>query len=83
MNYKMVLNILGKTFIVMALLILLPMMVGFCYNENNIVPFLVPALVFLVIGVPFAFFQQGPWPFLNQGLLPLYCTFPNKRLRPF
>ena len=55
MNYKMVLNILGKTMLITASLMMLPMLVGIIYQENNFINFLIPILVFLAIGAPFAF----------------------------
>ena len=56
MNYKIVLNVLGKTFVLIAGLMLLPMIVGFCYGETdfwgNLVPFLAPVCLLLAIGLP-------------------------------
>ena len=57
MNYKMVLNILGKTMLVSAGLMLLPMFVGFIYQENNFINFLVPILIFLLLSVPTLFIK--------------------------
>lgn len=52
MNYKMVVNIIGKVMVVEAVLLLFPMFVGFIYNEDTFFAFLVPILSLLVIGIP-------------------------------
>ncbi len=52
MNYKVVLNTLGKVFIIEAFLLLFPMIVGFCYQENSYLDYLIPACALLVLGLP-------------------------------
>ena len=39
MNYKMVLNVLGKVFLLEVILLALPMIVGFIYNESSYMEF--------------------------------------------
>ena len=52
MNYKAVFNIIGKALMIEAVLLTLPMMVGVIYSENNLMAFLIPALIALGIGTP-------------------------------
>ncbi len=52
MNYKMVLSILGKTMVTEAVLLVLPMLVGFYYGENNFISFLIPIAGLIVVGFP-------------------------------
>ncbi|MBQ9734651.1 MAG: TrkH family potassium uptake protein [Clostridia bacterium] len=59
MNYRMVFNILGKVLIIEALLMIVPMGVGFIYQENNYLSFLYPIAGLLVVGVPFALIKGG------------------------
>ena len=51
MNYKMVLNTLGKVFLIEAGLLLLPMCVGFFYQENTHLAFLIPCVILLTLGL--------------------------------
>lgn len=53
MNYKMVINIIGKIMVLLALLMILPMIVSIIYSEGirNILSFLVPIIVFAGLGV--------------------------------
>lgn len=53
MNYKMIINIIGKIMILLALLMILPMMVSVVYRENlrNILSFLVPIVLFASLGI--------------------------------
>ena len=57
MNYKMVLNIIGKTLVIEGLFLFLPMIVGVIYSENNLIAFLVPAIIALSIGFPLTFLK--------------------------
>ena len=50
MNYKMILNVIGKALILEAILLLAPMAVGFIYGENNWMQFLIPAGATLLVG---------------------------------
>lgn len=54
MNYKIVLNILGRTLLIEALLLICPMLVGFFYKENTYIAFLIPILGLVTVGFPFA-----------------------------
>lgn len=58
MNYKMVLSIIGKTLIVEAVLLLIPMLVGIGNSENNLIAFLIPILIALAIGVPLSLIKK-------------------------
>ena len=51
MNYKMVLNTLGKVFLLEAFLLVLPMCVGFCYHENSHLDYLIPIVILLTLGL--------------------------------
>ena len=54
MNYRMVLNTLGKVFLLEAFLLILPMCVGFCYHENSYLDYLIPIVILLTIGLSLA-----------------------------
>ena len=58
MNYKMILSIIGKTLIAEGILLLLPMLVGVIYSENNLIAFLIPSLIALSLGVAFNFIKS-------------------------
>ncbi len=52
MNYKMIISILGKTFVFLAVLLIIPMAVGFLYSENSYLSYLIPIAGLLAIGLP-------------------------------
>ena len=58
MNYKMVLNILGKVLLLEAIMFLAPMLVGVYYGENNLLAILLPAIALFVIGTPLSFIKR-------------------------
>jgi len=53
MNYKMIVNIIGKIMVLLALMLLLPLLVSIIYSEGirNILSFLIPIIVFAGVGV--------------------------------
>ncbi len=57
MNYKVVLNTLGKVFLIEAILLIFPMIIGFIYDENSFMDYLIPISISLVIGVPLFFIK--------------------------
>ncbi len=52
MNYKIILNMLGKIFIVLAFLMCLPILVAYIYAENVVNAFLIPVCGLLLVGTP-------------------------------
>lgn len=52
MNYKVVFSILGKALLIEAGLMLVPLLVGTIYQENNYLAFLIPIFSLLFIGIP-------------------------------
>ena len=48
----MLFNVLGKAMLVGAIFMILPMLVGFYYGENEILAYLVPISVLCAIGIP-------------------------------
>ncbi len=52
MNYKVVFKTLGKVFILEAILLLFPMLVGVYYQENSHLDYLIPIAILLVLGAP-------------------------------
>ena len=58
MNYKMVFSILGKVFLLEALLLIFPMAVGFIYNENTFNAYLYPIIGLLIVGAPLSFLNS-------------------------
>lgn len=57
MNYKMVLNVLGKVFLLEIILLALPMIVGFIYNESSYMAWLIPMASLFVLGAPLSFIR--------------------------
>ena len=57
MNYRMILNIIGKTMLASALFILLPCFVQLYYGEQNLIAFWLPSLLLCVIGAPCLFIK--------------------------
>ncbi len=53
MNYKIVLNVLGKVLFIGALLLLFPLIVSLIYHENLYLSYLIPCGALLVLGLPF------------------------------
>lgn len=51
----MIFCILGKALLIEAILLALPMFVGFYYADNNFIAFLVPILILLIVGIPLSF----------------------------
>ncbi len=54
----MVLSIIGKTLIALGILLLLPMLVGVYYGENNLTPFLVPVIISFGLGFPLVLLKR-------------------------
>ena len=52
MNYKMVVKTLGKVFILEAFMLAIPMVVGFIYQENSYMDYLLPIGLLLILGLP-------------------------------
>ena len=52
MNYKAVLGIIGKCMVILAIFMLIPMVVGFIYNEDTFISFLIPIASLFAIGFP-------------------------------
>ena len=50
MNYKSILNVIGKTLFVEGVLLLVPMIISFVAKENNYMAFLIPILICLLLG---------------------------------
>ncbi len=57
MNYKVVFNVIGKTLIILAGLMCIPMFVGVFYREGNFLAFLIPILSLLVVGFPLSYMK--------------------------
>lgn len=52
MNYKLIVNVLGKVLLVEALLMLFPLAVGFIYGENTYMGFILPIIGLFAVGLP-------------------------------
>ena len=52
MNYKMLLNVLGKTLIIGAGLMLFPLLINFIYRETNYLSYVIPMAGMIVVGFP-------------------------------
>lgn len=51
MNYKKVINILGKVLLIDASFMCLPMIVNFIYGEKNFIAYFIPILIALALGM--------------------------------
>ena len=51
MNYKLVANLFGKTFVICSLFFIAPLLVALIYGENNYFAFLIPAAGLFIIGI--------------------------------
>lgn len=70
MNYRAVTYVLGKIFIVIGTLILLPISVSIYYNEGLAVPFLIPSALLLFIGIILVIFKpQRTNIYTKEGLV--------------
>ncbi len=52
MNYKAVISVVGKCLMIEAVLMLVPMLIGFVYGENTYLSFLIPILGLTAVGIP-------------------------------
>lgn len=57
MNYRIVFNVIGKTLIILAGLMCVPLIVGIAYGENNFLAFLIPVACLIAIGFPLSFMK--------------------------
>ena len=57
MNYRVVFNVIGKTLIILAGLMCVPLFVGVFYGEGNFLAFLIPVLCLLVVGFPLSYMK--------------------------
>lgn len=57
MNYRAVTYVLGKIFMVIGALMLLPITISFYYKENLTIAFLVPAMLLIFIGILLVLFK--------------------------
>ena len=57
MNYRIILNIIGKILVIFAALLLLPLIVGLIYHEDTYLSFIIPIACFLVLGLPFVLWK--------------------------
>ncbi len=58
MNYRAVLGIIGKCMVITACFMLIPLIIGFIYNENSWLSFLVPIIALVAIGLPLAMLKS-------------------------
>ena len=58
MNYKAVLSIVGKCMVITACFMLLPLIIGFIYNENSWLSFVVPIIALVALGLPLAMLKS-------------------------
>mgnify|MGYP002509599074 CR=1 FL=1 len=58
MNYKVVFSLLGKTMLVEAILLCIPLIVGLSYQENCFISFIIPILSLSAIGIPLSMLKS-------------------------
>ena len=57
MNYKMMLNVLGKTLMIGAGLMICPLLVNFICGEENYLSFIIPMAIMIVLGFGLSFIK--------------------------
>lgn len=57
MNFRMVFSVLGKSFIVEAVLLIFPALVSIIYGESNLISFVAPMALLVLIGAPLSFIK--------------------------
>lgn len=57
MNYKVVLNVVGKTMFVLGVVMCLPLVVSFIYADGKALSFLFPVIGLLALGLPLSFIK--------------------------
>lgn len=57
MNYKMILNVIGKILLVEACLLLLPLMVSLIYQDHHYLSFLITIGILIIAGLPLFFIK--------------------------
>ncbi len=72
MNYKMIVNVVGKIMILLGLMMILPLIVSLIYQEKliNILAFLIPIVILLGVGYLLCFKRKGKSKIgVREGLL--------------
>ncbi len=70
MNYRAILNILGKILLVEAALLCLPLIVSFIYQEDTYLSYVIPICGLIALGVPAAIFKPKDSTFYaREGLV--------------
>ncbi|MBQ9756658.1 MAG: TrkH family potassium uptake protein [Clostridia bacterium] len=59
MNYKMVLNTLGKVFLLEGIMLVLPLFVGLIYQENSYLDYLIPIAILFFLGIILTYFIRA------------------------
>ncbi len=57
MNYRIVVNTLGKILLLCAVLLIFPLIVGLIYKENTYLSFIIPIVILLALGIPTIFIK--------------------------
>lgn len=80
MNYKLILRMLGRTLLIEAAALLLPLLVSLYYGETPL-PFVYPILLLCIIGLPLAFIKTKTQIYDQEGFVIvaliwlLFCVF--------
>ncbi len=70
MNYRAIINILGKILLVEAALLCLPLIVSFIYQEDTYLSYVIPIACLIAVGVPTAIFKPKDSTFYaREGLV--------------
>jgi len=59
MNYKMVLNTLGKVFLLEGIMLVVPLFVGLIYQENSYLDYLIPIAILFFLGIILTYFIRA------------------------
>ena len=69
MNYKIVLKTIGKILFIEAILLILPLIVSFIYQDNNHFAFLITIGVLALVGLPLVSIKANKQMFVREGFI--------------
>ena len=75
MNYKIVLKTIGKILCIEAILLMLPLIVSFIYQDNNQFAFLITIGVLALVGLPLVNIKANKQMFVREGFIIVGLTW--------
>ena len=76
MNFKIVLSVLGKAMIIEAAFLIVPLIVGVYFGENNYLCFLIPMALLFAVGVPLSLLKSEDRSiYAKEGFIIVACCW--------